>query len=27
HGESALDHDEVFHTHYTPADTVICKTP
>jgi vancomycin resistance protein YoaR len=27
HGESALDHDEVFHTHYTPADTVICKKP
>lgn len=27
HGESALDHDEVFHTHYTPSDTVICKPP
>ncbi len=27
HGESALDHDEVFHTRYTPSDTVICKKP
>ncbi|MBB6626917.1 VanW family protein [Nocardioides sp. KIGAM211] len=26
-GESALDHDEVFHTTYTPSDTVICKPP
>ncbi|MFC4785447.1 VanW family protein [Nocardioides sp. MAHUQ-72] len=25
HGESALDHDEVFHTRYIPSDTVICK--
>lgn len=27
HGESALDHDEVFHTRYTPSDTVVCKAP
>ncbi|MCW2792837.1 MAG: VanW family protein, partial [Nocardioides sp.] len=27
HGESALDHDEVFHTRDTPSDTVICKPP
>lgn len=26
-GQSALDHDEVFHTHYIPSDTVICKPP
>ncbi|CUR56282.1 VanW family protein [metagenome] len=26
-GESALDHKEVFHTVYTPSDTVICKPP
>ena len=25
HGESALDHDEVFHTHYIPSDSVVCK--
>jgi len=25
HGRSRLDHDEVFHTRYTPSDTVICK--
>ncbi len=24
-GQSALDHDEVFHTHYTPSDTVVCE--
>ena len=27
HDKSALDHDEVFHTRYTPSDTVICKPP
>lgn len=26
-GQAALDHDEVFHTHYIPSDTVICKPP
>ncbi|MGD9961035.1 VanW family protein [Nocardioides sp.] len=26
-GESKLDHKEVFHTVYTPSDTVICKPP
>jgi vancomycin resistance protein YoaR len=26
-GESALDHQEKFHTDYTPSDTVICKPP
>jgi vancomycin resistance protein YoaR len=26
-GESALDHQEKFHTTYTPADTVICRPP
>jgi len=25
HGESELDHEEKFHTSYTPSDTVICK--
>ena len=25
HGRSSLDHNEVFHTRYTPSDTVICK--
>ena len=24
-GESAVDHREVMHTHYTPSDTVICE--
>ncbi|GAB3772796.1 vancomycin resistance protein YoaR [Nocardioides ginsengisegetis] len=24
-GQSALDHQETFHTHYIPSDTVICK--
>ncbi|MCW2764317.1 MAG: VanW family protein [Nocardioides sp.] len=24
-GETALDHQEQFHTHYIPSDTVICK--
>ncbi|MGZ4466651.1 MAG: VanW family protein [Nocardioides sp.] len=24
-GESALDHQETFHTHYIPSDTVICR--
>ncbi|MDQ4051504.1 MAG: VanW family protein [Actinomycetota bacterium] len=27
HGESELDHEEKFHTSYTPSDTVICKPP
>ncbi len=26
-GESELDHQEKFHTTYTPSDTVICKPP
>ena len=26
-GESELDHQEKFHTNYTPSDTVICKPP
>jgi vancomycin resistance protein YoaR len=26
-GQSALDHQEKFHTTYTPADTVICRPP
>ncbi len=26
-GQSALDHQEKFHTTYTPSDTVICKKP
>jgi vancomycin resistance protein YoaR len=26
-GSSALDHEEKFHTVYTPSDTVICKPP
>ena len=26
-GESELDHEEKFHTSYTPSDTVICKPP
>ncbi len=26
-GESQLDHQEKFHTTYTPADTVICRPP
>ncbi len=26
-GESDLDHQEKFHTNYTPSDTVICKPP
>ena len=24
-GRSALDHDEVFHTRYSPSDTVVCR--
>ncbi|HEU4811362.1 MAG TPA: VanW family protein [Nocardioides sp.] len=27
HGVSALDHNEVMHTHYLPSDTVVCKQP
>lgn len=26
-GSDTLDHDEVFHTTYTPSDTVVCKPP
>ncbi|GAA2155525.1 VanW family protein [Nocardioides koreensis] len=25
HGRSSLHHNEVFHTRYTPSDTVVCK--